>query len=130
MAFEYQILTYATLFYMFAWLPSSVGKFRSFGGRWLASNREHPGKELLPWAARCERAYANLKDYFPAFVVAILLLGVLGKFDGTTSVTAALFLLGRVLHFLAYAIGSVPGRFVSYLVAMGANLFLLVKVLL
>jgi uncharacterized MAPEG superfamily protein len=126
---EYQILAIATLLFMFAWLPVSIGKSRSFGLKWLASNRAPAkDKELEGWASRCERAYANLKDYFPAFIVAILLLGQLNKFDETTKWAAILFVVARVTHYTAYGFGNFSMRFLSYILAMAANLYLLLKV--
>lgn len=126
---EYLTLTIGTLFFMFAWLPISVGKSRSFGLKWLASNRTPlEGKELAGWAIRCERAYSNLKDYFPAFIVAILLLGQMDKFDETTKWAAILFVVARIAHYAAYGFGNFPIRFMSYLFAMSANLYLLLKI--
>lgn len=128
---EYQALIGMTFFFMFAWIPSSLGKWKSFGGRWLASNRDPlPGKELLPWAQRAERAYSNLKDYFPAFVVAILLLGILHKFDETTKWAAIAYVFARLAHFISYSFGNVTVRFLSYTVAMGCNVWLLFKALI
>lgn len=129
MPIEYLILAASTILFMFAWLPVSVGKKRSFGISWLASNRDPlPLKELAPWAARCERAYSNLKDYFPAFIVAILLLGQLNKFDEGTKWAALVYVIARIGHYTAYGMGNFPVRFASYLMAMTANLFLLLKV--
>lgn len=118
-----------TILFMFAWLPASIGKWKSFGPRWLASNRDPlPGKELLPWAARCERAYNNLKDYFPAYAVAILLLGAVDKFDSLTQGAAALYVIGRVGHFVSYGIGNVPQRALFFFMSLLSNLYLLLKV--
>mgnify|MGYP006191226895 CR=1 FL=1 len=129
MTTEYTCLTIMTLFFMFAWAPISVGKFQAFGGRWLASNRKPlPGKELAPWAARCERAYNNLKDYFPAYVVAILVLGAQNKFDQGTSYAAMIFLMARVGHYISYGLGNVPARFGFFTTSLVANLYLLIKI--
>lgn len=128
MPFEYSMLALMTLFFLFAWLPSSIGKARSFGGRWLMSNRTPlQGKELAPWAARTERAYSNLKDYYPGFAVVIILLGTTGRFDESTSVAALVYVVMRFAHFAFYSFGSVWGRALSYMVAMAANIFLLIK---
>lgn len=127
---EYIALALMTIFYLFAWFPLSVGKLKSFGGKWLASNRNPlPGKELLPWAARCERAYNNLKDYFPAYVVAILLLGQLEKFDTSTEVAAIMYVVARVIHFISYGMGNVPFRALSFFIGLFSNLFLLIKII-
>lgn len=128
MPIEYSCLLVMTLFFMVAWLPTSMGKLRSFGAEWAASNRDTIPKEELPiWATRFERAYLNLKDYFPAFVVAILVLGALKKFDHSTSIAAIAFVVGRILHYVSYGLGSFPFRFIGYNVAMAANFFLLIK---
>jgi uncharacterized MAPEG superfamily protein len=130
MNFEYKMLVVMTFFFLFAWLPSSVAKLRSFGGKWLASNRSPLiGKELAPWGARAERAYSNLKDYFPGFVVAILLLGTLNKFNELTAWAAGLYVFARLVHYIAYTAGNVTVRFLAYVLAMSSNVFLLVKVL-
>lgn len=128
---EYQILAILTLFFLFAWVPVSVGKMRAFGGKWLASNRTPiPGKELEPWAQRCERAYNNLKDYFPAFVVAVVILGLSGKFDESTRVACLVYLIGRLGHYVAYGMGIVPLRFVFFSGGLVANTYLLIKILI
>lgn len=128
---EYQSLALLTLFFTLAWVPVSVGKMRSFGFRWLASNRgTKPQGELPDWATRCDRAYNNLKDYFPAFVVAILTLGVLNKFDETTQIGAAIFLISRIGHYVSYGLGNVPLRAVFFISGFLANLYLLIKILI
>jgi uncharacterized MAPEG superfamily protein len=130
MAFEYQMLVLMTFFFLLAFLPSSAAKKQAFGVKWLASNREKtPSNEIPAWGARAERAYSNLKDYFPGFVVAILLLGQLDKFDRSTAMAAGIYVLARVIHLIVYIAGNFPLRFASYFTGMLANLFLLVKVL-
>jgi len=131
MAFEYQMLTLMTFFFLVAWLPSSLAKWKSFGAEWLGTNRDPiPGKEMVPWGARAERAYNNLKDYYPGFVVAIFLLGLNQKFDHGTAWASALYVAGRLGHMTFYIAGSVRGRSLSYFLAMGCNFYLLAKVLI
>ncbi len=128
---EYYALITMTLLFLFAWIPSSVAKFQSFGGKWLASNRTPiPGKELSRWGQRVERAHNNLKDNFPGFVVAILLLGLRNQFSDATSVAAWTYVGARLIHFASYGIGHVNTRFLSYVVGLGANLYLLAKILI
>lgn len=121
-------LVLMTLFFLFAWLPVSLGKYQAFGGKWLASNRNPvEGKTLPSWAQRCERAHNNLKDYFPGFVVAVLLLAYLGRFDESTKIAALIFVLARISHYVAYGYGNVPFRALGFFISMGANLYLLFK---
>lgn len=129
MQFEYTCLAIMTILYLFAWFPASVGKWKSYGPKWLASNRDPlQGQELLPWAARCERAYNNLKDYFPAYAVAIILLGALNKFDPLTQGAASVYVLARIGHFISYARGKVPQRALFFFMGITCNLYLLLKV--
>jgi len=125
---EYLALIIMTFFFMFAWLPGSIGKWKSYGTKWLLSNRNPlAGRELRPWAARSDRAYNNLKDYFPAFVVAIIVLGALGKFDEGTKWAATIYVVARVSHFIFYAIGNMPVRSISFFVGLATNAYLLIK---
>lgn len=131
MNFEYQVLIFMGLFFLFAWVPASLGKFKSYGSRWILSNRRPvTDKELLPWAGRAERAHNNLKDNFPAFLAAILLLGALGKFDQGTSIAAGTYLIVRLTHYATYIYGNVLGRGLSYIIGLGANAYLLIKALI
>jgi uncharacterized MAPEG superfamily protein len=131
MAVEYSSLSIMAILFSVAWFPASVGKARAFGGKWLASNRNPiPGKELEPWAARCERAHNNLKDNLPAYIVAIIVLGQLNKFDTGTAIASVTFVAARLLHFISYGIGNVTGRAALFFLGLFANLYLLLKIFL
>lgn len=120
-------LAFGSLLFLFAFLPVSVGKLDAFGGKWLASNRNPAaGKELPRWAQRCERAHQNLKDNFPGFVAAILLLLYLDKTSDLTGYLAIGYVLARVVHYAAYGYGNVMIRFLAYVTGLGINVVLLV----
>jgi uncharacterized MAPEG superfamily protein len=129
MHFEYQMLAVLTFLYLLAFLPSSIAKYQSFGPKWLMSNRNPlAGRELRPWGARAERAYLNLKDNYPPFVTAILLLGILDKFDPFTAWLSGIFVSARIVHFIAYGIGNFPFRFGGYGIGLLCNLILVSKI--
>jgi uncharacterized MAPEG superfamily protein len=131
MAFEYKMLVLMTVFLLLAFIPSSLAKLKTFGGAWIASNRDPlPGTELPAWGARSERAHANLKDNLPGFIVAVLLLGIVSKFDHMTAWATGLYVVGRVSHYFSYIAGNVRIRFLGYILALSTNLFLLAKVFL
>lgn len=132
MTFEYNMLALMTIFFLLAWMPSSVAKVQAFGGmKWAGSNREpKAGQTLTGWGGRVERAHNNLKDNFPGFVAAILGLGLLNKFDETTYMLSLIYVVARVLHFIAYGIGNVPARFIAYSTGLVCNIWLLVKIIL
>jgi uncharacterized MAPEG superfamily protein len=130
MTFEYKMLGLMTTFFILAFLPASLAKVRTFGIRWAASNRDHVPHTLLPlWGQRAERAHSNLKDNFPGFIVAILLLGALGRFDETTSWLAGLYVLGRLAHFFFYVLGISLPRTLGYSLALTCNIALLIRII-
>lgn len=133
MSFEYYCLTLMTILFMCAWIPASYGKMKSYGPDWVASNRDPSivqTKALVPWAGRVDRAHINLKDNFPAFVVAILLLGILKKFDYLTTCAAGIYVTARIAHFISYGVGNVPLRAGTFAISFFANLFLLIKIVI
>lgn len=128
---EYQSLAVLSFLFLFAWFPSSFGKLKTFGLRWLFSNRNPvEGKALDGWSARCERAHNNLKDNLPAFIVAVILLGLNNKFDYSTTVASIGFVACRIGHYFSYAIGNVTARALFFIIGLAANSYLLIKVLI
>ena len=131
MPFEYQTLAIFTFLFLFAWVPVSIGKWQTFGTGWIKSNRDPvSGKQLPAWAARCERAYNNLKDYFPGFIVAILILGSMNKFDSGTKIAASVYVLARLGHYIVYGLGIVSLRAVFFSVGVLSNVYLLIKIVI
>lgn len=129
MNFEYQMLGVMTLIFIVAWLPASAAKFKTYGFRWLAGNRTKlPDQPLPAWGNRVERAHINLKDNFPAFVVAILILGINQKFDECTKWAAIIYVGARLTHFIAYGFGIPSARSLGFFVGLGANIYLLAKI--
>lgn len=128
LSMEITALALMSILFLFAFLPVSVGKLQAYGGRWLASNRNPiPGKELPRWAQRCERAHINLKDNFPAFIAAILLLLVLEKTNQMTGYLSLAYVGARVVHYAAYGWGNVMIRFIAYVTGLGINTYLLLS---
>lgn len=131
MTAEYQSLAVLTLFFVFAWFPASVAKWQTFGWKWLASNRSPiEGKALDSWGARCERAHNNLKEFFPAFIVAVLILGATDRFDEGTAIASSIYVIARLLHFFSYAIGNVLARGMFFFIGLFSNIYLLIKILI
>jgi uncharacterized MAPEG superfamily protein len=126
MPIELYALLIMTLFFLMAWLPASAAKRRAYGRAYLLSNRDQTDlPPLPPWGDRANRAYENLKSYFPAFVV--LVLGREGRSDGAIGIAAGLYVAGRIAHFVLYTAGAVSGRALGWFVALVANLYLLVR---
>ena len=129
MGIEYQALTILTIWLLFAWLPSSIGKAQSFGWDWLRSNRDPSPKPLVPWAARCERAYSNLVHYYPVFAISVILLGIHNNFNFLTAWASVIYVLARFAHYFVYAKGLPMARTTFWAISVVANIVLLIKLL-
>jgi uncharacterized MAPEG superfamily protein len=126
MALELEILALMTLLFMLAWIPASVCKYQTYGLGWLLSNRSVAGLPPLPeWGQRAERAHNNLKENFPGFAVAVLLLAITGGFTQGTRIASAVFIGARLVHMPAYIQGHVWIRSISWAIGLGACLYLL-----
>ena len=126
MAFELQMLALMTLVFALAWLPASIARYRAYGVAWLFSNRSSEGLPSLPeWGQRAERAYDDLRESFPAFAVAVLLLALTGGYSRSTSLAAALFVAARLLHFTSCLAGAAEVRILCWGLGLLATLYLL-----
>lgn len=126
MSFEMLILGLVTLFLMFAWLPGSVAKYRAYGLDRLVSNRPMEGWEALPeWGQRSVCAHANLRDNYPAFAVAVLLLAFSGGFTPGTALASVIFLIARLVHMPACIVGIPWLRNLAWIAGFLATLYLL-----
>lgn len=130
MSGELFVLCLAGILYLFAWLPSSLAKAKSFGPKWLASNREASGAELVAWGGRCERAYQNLKDNFPGFIIAVLAIELTSTHGTLSLVLCWVYLVCRIGHFMSYGIGLVYPRAILWIGGLAANLCLFAIALL
>lgn len=130
MSYEMMILGLLSLFYIFSWLPSWFAKYHAYGSGWLLSNRATTGLPALPeMGQRAVRAHENLKENYPPFAVAILLLAFSGGYTQYTAMAALVFLLARLVHMPAYILGIPWLRTSSWAAGFIAMLYLLVMAL-
>lgn len=127
MPFELYMLAAATLLALLAFFPGSILKARAWGGmRWLGSNRAIEDKPPLTGAAaRAERAHANLKENFPAFAAAVLILVYGGHAGLGTAVASAVFVIARILYIPAYIGGVPPLRTLFWALGWGSTIYIL-----
>jgi len=78
-----------------------------YGLRWAASPRDAPTPEPRPLVGRARRACANLMETYPLFAVAVLAVGLAGRFDLWSLIGAHLYIWARVVY-LALYLGGVP----------------------
>lgn len=95
-----------------------TGKTVIAGAGWNNGNRDvspvFPG-----WIQRTGRALANHKENFPLFAVAIIVVHLAGKADGTSAIAAGGYLGARALHGLLYIAGVTKLRSLAYIVGLG-----------
>lgn len=127
---EFQMLAWTTLLMMLGWMPGSVAKTQSWGMGWLVGNRSTEGLPgLRGWAGRAVRAHENLKENYPAFAVAVLLLLVAGgQGERATEIAAIAFLVARLVHMGAYLAGVPIIRTLAWATGWVATLVILLQV--
>lgn len=127
---EMTILALVTLLYAFSWIPALAAKSGSYGVTWLVTNRSTTGlPPLSELGQRAVRAHDNLKENYPPFAIAILLLAFSGGFTQYTALAALVFLIARLLHMPAYILGVPWLRILSWLVGFVATVYLLIMAL-
>ena len=134
MNLEILSLSILSILYLLAFLPSSLGKAKYYGQKWLASNRSlKDGQQefhlLNNWGARSERAYRNLQTNYPPFAVAIVLLITLQLTTKMTGILSLVYLICRIGHFVSYMIGFVAPRALFWGLAWGINIYFFVYML-
>ena len=106
-----------------------IGRLQVPGGmEWGLGNREMP-LEVPAWAARAERAHANLVENLPVFAVLVLVAHIAGQADALTATGATLFFLARVAHAVVYTAGITTIRTVMFFVGLAGELLILVGIL-
>ncbi len=126
MAFEMQMLAFMSVLFTLAWIPASVCKYQTYGWAWLLSNRSTAQLTPMPeWGQRAERAHNNLKENFPGFAVAVLLLGISGGFTPGTRIAAGVFVVARLIHMPVYIVGAAWPRALTWIAGILATLYLL-----
>ena len=127
---EMTVLAVVTLFYLFSWLPPLIAQSQTYGFQWLAGSRVSEERPPLPPAAeRALRAHDNLRENYPPFAIAVLLLAFTGGFTQYTAWACLAFLAARLVHMPAGILGASWLRSFSWLVGLAATLYLLIMAL-
>ena len=104
-----------------------VGRMQTPGGmEWGLGNRETP-LQVPEWAARAQRAHANLVENLASFAILVLVAQVAGKTNGWTALGAQLFFWARVVHVVVYTAGIIGLRTAVFFVGVLGELIILVQ---
>src|SRR5215218_11130679 len=104
MAVELKILLWSAILGLVQILLAAGLANRQRGIRWNLGPRDE-AKPITGVAGRLERAFANFQETFPIFAVAVIVCGVLAKYNETSMMGAYLYLIGRIIYLPLYAFG-------------------------
>ncbi len=116
-------LIVALAFTAVLWMPYVLHRMVRIGiVRTLGNPSPQDDAEQAPWALRARAAHANAVANIAHFApIALLAVHFGAANDGTATSASAVFVAGRVVHYLAYAAGALGLRTVSFLVAFAAE---------
>jgi uncharacterized MAPEG superfamily protein len=104
-----------------------AGRAQTPGGtQWGFGNRD-TALAVPAWAARAERAHANLVENLTPFAIVVLTAHLTGKANATTAHGAELFFAGRVAHVLVYTAGIPYLRTAVFFVAAVGEIMILMQ---
>lgn len=78
---------------------------RERGTAWNVGARDNTAPLTGKLAGRLDRAFANFKETFPFFAVAVIMAAILGRHSNFTTWGAELYLAARILYLPLYAMG-------------------------
>lgn len=117
MAFELQMLGAAVMIGLIHLFWAAAAAQPQRGLKWNAGPRDTP-VELTGVAGRLQRAFANFRETFPFFAVAVLVAYLGGRLGTLTTVGAGLYVGARAIYIFLYAFGVPVIRSLVWLVSM------------
>ena len=117
MALELKLLAAAVVLGLAHLLAAAAAAQPSRGLAWNVGPRDTP-VALTGVAGRLQRAFANYRESFPLFAVAVLVAYLGGRLGTLTAWGAGLYLAARVLYLPLYAFGVPVVRSLVWLASM------------
>jgi uncharacterized MAPEG superfamily protein len=102
---EIQMLCWAVLLGLAQLIIATTLATKDQGLAYNMSARDLPAPSVSPLAARMLRAFANFKETFVFFAVAVLVVTVLGKANATSALGAQIYFWARLVYVPVYAAG-------------------------
>ena len=117
MAFELQMLAAAVALGLVHLMWAAAAAQPQRGLKWNVGPRDTP-VVLTGMAGRLERAFANFRETFPFFAVAVLVAYLGGRLGTLTCCGAALYVGARAVYIFLYAFGVPFIRSLVWLVSL------------
>ena len=102
---------------------------RERGSAWNAGPRDGDMPALSPLAGRADRALANFKETYPAFIAAVLIVVVAGRTGGWSELGVWLWLVARLAYIPLYLAGIPYIRSLVWMVSAVGILLVLAELL-
>lgn len=129
MTTDLMMLVWTALLCMFLPVTYLVGRMQVPGGmQWGLGNRD-TALEMPPWAARAQRAHANLVENLAPFAILVLVAYVAGRANGWTALGSVIFFWARVAHAAVYIAGLIGVRTAAFFVGVFGELLILAQLL-
>jgi uncharacterized MAPEG superfamily protein len=126
---ELQYLCWSVILGLVQLMLATTMATRELGTKWNASPRDEPTKPVSVVTGRMLRAFANFKETFVFFAVAVLAVTVLGRHNATSALGAQLYFWARLVYVPVYAAGIPVLRTLIWLVSLAGIVMLLVAAL-
>jgi uncharacterized MAPEG superfamily protein len=116
---ELWMLVYSGLLLFVLIITTAVANGVAGNGPWAGSNRDTPAPKPMPvWGGRANRAYVNMQETLPIFIIAVIAAHLAGVSTSHTLLGAQLYFWGRLAHAVIYIAGIPYIRTVAWLVSI------------
>ena len=102
---EMIILTLICLLTVMMWIPYIIARATRVNVAPAAGNGHSPSTGLAPWAQRAQKAHANAVENLVIFAPLVVAAALLNVNNAITLIAATIYLLARIVHYIAYTAG-------------------------
>jgi len=116
---ELWMLVYSGVLLFVLIIIAAIANGVAGNGAWAGGNRDVPAPNPVPvWGGRANRAYVNMQETLPIFIIAIVAAHLAGVSTTYTVLGAQLYFWGRLAHAVIYIVGLPYVRTLAWLVSI------------
>ncbi len=102
---ELIILALICLLTVMMWIPYIIARAARANVAPAAGNGHSPSTRLAPWAQRAQKAHANAVENLVIFAPLVVVAALLNVNNAITLIAAKVYLLARIVHYIAHTAG-------------------------